>query len=46
MIAKGNKYICKKIAMTNLPPSDANQLNFELAVLRYLSANEACKTIY
>ena len=41
--SKGNKYICKKIAMTNLPTSDANQLNFELAVLRYLSANEAVK---
>ena len=40
---KGNKYICKKIAMTSLPASDANQLNFELAILRYLSANAAVK---
>lgn len=40
---KGNKFICKKIAMMSLQPNDANQLNFELAILKYLSSNSSVK---
>lgn len=40
---KKNRYICKKILLNGLTPDDTRQIEFELAILKYLSSNPVIK---